>query len=480
MVSKPALHRHPLPPSQLLQLSLSISTKYPAKHHCRSAAALLSPSPSSSPALIYIPGTPSTLLEYSDQPTPFRQRRAFNYLSGVHSDADCSIIYNIATDTLTLYIPPIDPKTVQWTGMPKAPKEYLREFDVDRVVFSDRLRSEIAAWAGGGRSGTIFCLNKHLLPPQTPKTLSSITIDTSSLLPVLDSLRVYKSPHELALLRRAISISLSAHANVSSRVSIPNTPITHESQAEAIFVGTCIAHNARNQAYSPIVAGGANGATLHYTRNDMPLPMKVKGTPLLVDAACEWQCYCADITRTIPIASHTFSEPAQRIYDIVSEMQQVGISLTLPGKRWVESHLAAARVAVRRLLELGVFKNGSVDEIISSGTFRAFFPHGLGHFVGLETHDVEFHDDETVEGVWVADAKMRMMINRTLEKDMVLTVEPGVYFNRFNVGQFMKDPRHARYIDESVIEREGYWDVGGVRIEDIVLVLGEGNEVMSR
>lgn len=153
---------------------------------------------------------------------------------------------------------------------------------------------------------------------------------------------------------------------------------------DAIFKGFCLAQGAKHQSYAVIAASGANASTLHYCDNDQSLAGRQLA---LLDAGAEWNCYASDITRTFPI-SGKFSPEAASIYAIVERMQNECIQRVRPGVVFSALHLHACVVAITELMKLGILHGGTPSEIFKRGTVAAFFPHGLGHHVGLEVHDV--------------------------------------------------------------------------------------------
>lgn len=294
-----------------------------------------------------------------------------------------------------------------------------------------------------------------------------------------------------------MQISLGAHEQV--RVLAPHAE--NETQLQASFEGYCIAHMAKQQAYEPICAGGRNAATLHYVRNDQPLKDKQLA---LIDCGCEWQCYASDITRTFPV-SGVWTTEAKAVYAIVEEMQRAAIWQTLPGIPWGKTHYIAHQVAVRGLLKLGILRGADEEFLLQTGITKAFFPHGLGHFIGLDVHDVDEplweqsqshgeitgsddlpyisftatldgteHDTLIKHSLPEPWGRYHVSYPRVLAPGMVLTVEPGIYFCEWIIRDYLEHPVLGRYIDKKVLDR--YWDVGGVRIEDVILVTADGNE----
>lgn len=240
----------------------------------------------------------------------------------------------------------------------------------------------------------------------------------------------------------------------------------NETELEAVLLSQFVSKGSKNQAYSTIVASGRSAATLHYVRNDQPLEGKLN---LLLDAGCEIDCYASDITRTFPI-SGKFTAESRAIYEIVLKMQLESIAMLKEGVNWDDVHANAHRIAIDGLLQLGILKGGDREDIFRSKASVAFFPHGLGHYMGMDTHDTG--GDPNYED---ADPMFRYLRKRgPLPAGSVITVEPGIYFCKFIIDPALKDPATAKYIDAGVLER--YWDVGGVRIEDNVLITKDGCE----
>jgi Xaa-Pro dipeptidase len=307
------------------------------------------------------------MVEDDDQAKHFRQRRYFFYLSGCKLP-DSYLIYNIPQNHLTLFIPPIDPDSVIWAGLPESPEEALAKYDVDAVKLTNEVNPSLAAFG----------------PSQSITLLPFASTNLDSLRTAIDECRVIKDTHEVALIRKANQISTLAHlaAQKAARTA------TNEQELYGAFIGTCISNGAHEQAYHSICASGTSCSTLHYIRNDKPLRSRLN---ILMDAGAEYECYCADITRTFAL-SGTFTPESQTIYDIVKGMQSSCYTMMRAGMRWEDVHANAHRVAIRGLLNCGILK-GEENEIFEKRVSVAFFPHGLGHYLGMDTHDTGGHAD---------------------------------------------------------------------------------------
>ena len=214
-----------------------------------------------------------------------------------------------------------------------------------------------------------------------------------------------------------------------------------EYQVEAELMHEFIRNGARAPAYGSIVASGANACVLHYRENTAELR---KGELLLIDAGCELDSYASDITRTFPVNGR-FSGAQREIYQLVLAAQRAAIDSVRPGNGWNQPHDAAVRVLAQGMLDLRLI-GGSLDEVLEKETYKRFYMHRTGHWLGLDVHDA---GDYKRKGDWQA-----------LAPGMVLTVEPGLYIRAED-----DVPERLRNI--------------GIRIEDDVLVTDAGCEVIT-
>lgn len=255
---------------------------------------------------------------------------------------------------------------------------------------------------------------------------------------LLHEQRLFKSPEEIRVMRRAVEVSVRGHL----RAMRACRPGRHEYEIEAELAHEFALHGMRSQAYPSIVAGGANACVLHYTENNAVLR---DGDLLLIDAGAEYANYAADITRTFPVNGQ-FSKPQRLIYELVLEAQLAAIDAVRPGRRWIEPHEAAVKVLTRGLVRLGLLE-GKVSKLIKDEAYKKFYMHRTGHWLGMDVHDV---------GAYMIDGKWRELL-----PDMVLTVEPGLY------------------IASDCLDVDPCWRGIGVRIEDDVRVTKDGPDVLS-
>ncbi|MGB1801012.1 MAG: Xaa-Pro aminopeptidase [Gammaproteobacteria bacterium] len=255
----------------------------------------------------------------------------------------------------------------------------------------------------------------------------------------LHDMRLYKSRHEIKLMKKAAKISAAAHKRVISHCK----PGMYEYQLEAELLHEFMLNGSRAAAYPSIVGSGENGCILHYTENQDEI---ADGDLLLIDAGAEYHGYASDITRTFP-ANGKFSKAQRQAYDLVLKAQIAAIEQVQPGNHWNDPHDAAVRVLTEGMIELGILK-GDVDELIKDQVYTKYYMHRTGHWLGMDVHDV---GDYKVDNEW-----------RMLEPGMVLTIEPGLYMPAETKGLAKK-----------------WWSIG-IRIEDDVLVTKDGYEVLTK
>lgn len=260
----------------------------------------------------------------------------------------------------------------------------------------------------------------------------------SNLETLLHEQRLIKSDEEVALM--AASCELAAQAHVRAMTFCK--PGAFEYQLEAEIAHTFAMAGARSPAYNTIVGGGNNACILHYTENNQVLN---EGDLVLIDAGCELAMYAADITRTFPV-SGVFSEPQKALYNLTLKAQEAAFEAIKPGNCWNEPHDASVRVLTEGFIALGLLE-GETDTLIKEGAYKRFYMHRVGHWLGMDVHDVGAYK---VDGQW-----------RTLQPGMVMTVEPGIYVAP----------------DDEMVDEQ--WRGIGIRIEDNVLVTEQGHRILT-
>lgn len=254
---------------------------------------------------------------------------------------------------------------------------------------------------------------------------------------IVDEMRLIKSTQEIELMQIASKISAKAHTRAMQAVHPDMMEYALEAELNYIFGQYgCV------PSYNSIVGGGANGCILHYVENNQALK---EGDLVLIDAACEYECYASDITRTFPV-NGKFSAEQKALYEVVLASQYAAIDAVRVGNSYREPHAVATKILTEGLLDLGLLK-GELNELLETEAYRQFYMHGTGHWLGMDVHDVGAYK---TAGEW-----------RAYEAGMVVTVEPGLYI--------APD-------DETVDEK---WRGIGIRIEDDVVVTTHGPHVLT-
>ncbi|MGQ7273720.1 Xaa-Pro aminopeptidase [Marinobacter sp. V034] len=380
---------------------------------------------------------------------PFRQDSDFFYLTGFDEpEAVLVLIPGREHGESVLFCKERNPEKELWDGYLTGPEGAIEKFGLDDafpVVDID----EILPGMIEGRSRVYYPLGRDkAFDSQVMEWVQTIRskVRTGAQPPgefvalehTLHDLRLYKSPAEIKVMAKAGEISAEAHCNAMKKAA----PGVYEYQLEAELIHTFMTRGTRNTAYPSIVGGGRNGCILHYIENSAPLK---DGDLVLIDAGCEVENYASDITRTFPV-NGKFSEPQRALYEVVLSAQYAAIDAVRPGNHWNHSHEAALRVLTQGLINLGLL-SGSLEDALEQASYKPFFMHRTGHWLGLDVHDV---GDYRVGEAW-----------RLLEPGMVLTVEPGLYIAPDNTD-----------VDEK-------WRGIGIRIEDDVVVTKDGCRVLS-
>ncbi|MFV5368626.1 Xaa-Pro aminopeptidase [Acinetobacter junii] len=255
---------------------------------------------------------------------------------------------------------------------------------------------------------------------------------------LIDEMRLKKSAQEIELMQIASNISADAHTRAMQSVKPEMMEYALEAELNYIF-----GKNGCVPAYNSIVGGGENACILHYVENNKPLK---DGDLVLIDAACEYEFYASDITRTFPV-NGKFSPEQKALYNIVLDAQLAAIDATRIGNHYKYPHEVAVKILTQGLVDLGLL-SGNVNELVESEAFRQFFMHGTGHWLGMDVHDVGAykHGED-----W-----------RAYEAGMVVTVEPGLYIAP----------------DDETVEAK--WRGIGIRIEDDIVVTENGPLVLTK
>lgn len=379
---------------------------------------------------------------------PYRQDSDFYYLTGYpESDAIAVFIPNREEGEYVLFNLEKNPKEEIWTGIRIGQLGACKDYGVDQafpINKADAMVPELIK----NKERIYFNIGDHEDHEQimcwvaqlADKERAGINLpsDFINVGKIVHEMRARKDNEEIVLLRKTAEISAAAHIR-AMRVCKPGM-MEYELESEILHEYIC--NGARMPAFPPIVAGGANSCTLHYTQNDAQLK---SGELVLIDAGADYEHYCGDITRTFPVNGR-FTAEQKAIYQAVLDTQLAVIEHIRPGISWLELHRISERVITEKLVALNLLK-GEVNELMQKQAFKQFYMHYIGHWLGMDAHDVGKYK---INDQW-----------RLLEPGMVLTVEPGIYISpgRTNV--------------------ERKWHNIGVRIEDDILVTQNGYEILT-
>ena len=379
----------------------------------------------------------------------YRQHSDVVYLTGfLEPDTTLVLRPGAETERVVMFVRPRDPEMENWDGR-RAGVEGARErYGADAAYpsaelptrLSDLLANTEELHFGLGLDPEMdlmigAALVKLRKTERRGKRPPRVVVDPRT---ALHELRLHKRPEELAALRKASAISSEAHV-LAMRLGRPGV---FEHEIEALVNYTFRKHGGTGPGYSTIVGAGENATILHYIENRSAI---APGDLVLVDAGCEYDHYTADVTRTWP-ASGRFTPPQRTVYEAVLAIQKAAIAMVRPGTTIDDIHKHCVKQLTEVMLELGLL-TGSVDERVADQGYRKYYMHGTSHWLGLDVHDV---------GAYTRDGKPR-----PLEPGMVITVEPGLYV--------------AAGAGDAPAELRGI----GVRIEDDVVVTGDGHEVLT-
>lgn len=450
----------------------------------------------------------------TDNEPLFRQESYFHYLFGVR-EAGCYGAISLPDGCATLFVPKLGrdyevicgafPKPAQFEEMcarkkllrarrssrrtphPFAapPLPFARRYGVDEALHVEQmvpwLQQRLEASAGARvhvLSGVNSDSGASFPPPALPDHPAASAVlgryEGGQLYACAADARSRKGPLEVELMRYTYALSSAAHVS-AMRLAAPGVM---EYQLEAHFLHHCYARGgARQPAYTCICASGPNAAVLHYGHAGRPNARQLQaGEMVLLDMGCEYGCYASDITNSFP-ASGTFSADQRLVYEAVLAAQTAVVRAMRPGVPWTEMHRLAERTMLAGLQQGGLLV-GDVEEMVESGLGAVFMPHGLGHLIGVDTHDVGgYLPSRGHPARSERPGLRRLRTARALEAGMVITVEPGIYFIDALLDEALADPQTARFLDAEQLQR--FRGFGGVRIEDGVLVTADGAESLA-
>ncbi|GJQ80768.1 putative manganese ion binding protein [Trypoxylus dichotomus] len=398
----------------------------------------------------------------------FEQEANFLWCFGV-VEPDFYGTIEIPSGRSTLFMPKLDPMYGVWSGFVFSAEHFKKKYHVDEVLYFSELEQFlksksppfVVTLCGSHESTT-----KATLEANFPG-IQDFTLDRVTLYHVIIELRTFKTEYELEVMRYVSKITSEAHKSVMAM----SKPGTYEYQSEAQFLfyiysfGGC-----RHAAYTSSCASGRRSAIIHYGDASSPSDGQIKdGDMCCYDMGGQYFGYASDITCSFP-ANGKFTHDQKMVYNVVLKACMETEAACKPGVMWYDVYCLGLRTILEGLKAGGILK-GTVDDMMDAGIGRIFQPHGLGHLIGLDVHDV-------------GDAlpcyrtlKRTIRFERPLEKGMVFTIEPGCYFIDQLLDEVLADPEKVDFFDTHVLKR--FRHMGGIRIESVYVLTDKGLENIS-
>ena len=399
---------------------------------------------------------------------PMRQDSSFLYYFGQHRDGLVGVI-DIDNDEEWLFGDDIDVEDIVWMGFTPSVADLAAEVGIAKTAPMKSLISHLSS---------LTSKNVHFLPPYRFDTkiqiMDLLGIHPSQqkekaslkLIQAVVKMRATKEPQEIEVIERACDVGFAMHTLAQMLIKPGVTERLVAGQVDGIARSL-----AQGNSFATIFS--QHGEIMHGDPSDNKLE---DGRLVLCDAGCELEDYCSDHTRTMPVNGR-FTQRQVEIYSIVEECHDYVLDVAKPGVKYMDVHFAVCRRMTERLKELGLMK-GDTDEAVKAGAHAMFLPHGLGHMMGMDVHDMEGlgqiyvgFDEETRPNLEQFGTNCLRM-GRKLEEGFVLTDEPGIYFIPALIDDWKASGHCKEFINFDKLET--YKDFGGIRIEDDILITKEG------
>mgnify|MGYP001370729876 FL=1 len=392
---------------------------------------------------------PGADLQYrnADSAHAFRQESSFFYFSGFREPSSLiAIVKNDKGLSSIIFVPPKDKLKEIWDGYRAGPIGAVEDYMFDKAYDNNQIDSMMPDILHGSEQ-VLYSIGKKQGFDQkvidwttsaSSKDRHSKSINITNASSMIGNVRLIKDDHEIDLIKKACEISADAHIEAMKAVKEGD----NEQYIESLYIHEFSKRGGRYPAYTPIVAGGENACVLHYVENDKDLK---SNELLLVDAGCEYKMYAADITRTFPVGGK-FSDEQLKVYEIVLRAMNAAIDSVKVGNSIMMPQEISEKVITEGLVEIGIL-DGDPDELHKEGAYKDFYMHKIGHWLGLDVHDVGdyMEDDDFMK----------------FKPGMITTIEPGIYIS-------------------NSMDVDNKWKGIGVRIEDDILVTKDGNENLTK
>lgn len=406
--------------------------------------------------------------------SPLRQDSTFIYYFGQHRDGLAGVI-DADSGTETLYGDDIDIEDIVWYGKVDCVADLASQVGVARTAKRAALGEAMKAAQKAGRK-------VHFLPPYRHDTMIEICdalglhpsaqrgAASRELIDAVVRMRSTKEQREIDAIDRACDVGYEMHTEAMR--------LCREGVTER-YIGGRVDGIARSMAQQTSFATilSQHGEIMHGCPSEAKLE---SGRLMLCDAGCELDDYCSDNTRTTPVAPR-FTQRQREIYDIVVACHDHALNVARPGVKWYDVHMDICRMMTDKLKEVGLMR-GDTEEAVRAGAHAMFLPHGLGHMMGMDVHDMEGlgqqyvgFDDEVRPSTQFGTNCLRM--GRRLQEGFVMTDEPGIYFIPDLIDDWRAKGHCAEWINYPLLET--YKDFGGIRIEDDLLITADGCRFMG-
>ena len=407
---------------------------------------------------------------------PMRQDSSFLYYFGQHRDGLVGVI-DIDQDTEMLFGDDIDVEDIVWMGYTPSVADLAAEVGITKTARMKELTTYVQRQTANGKT-------VHFLPPYRFDTkiqiMDLLGIHPSqqkesaslTLIKAVVKMRATKEPQEIEAIERACEVGYAMHTTAQLLI---RPGVTER------FIGGQVDGIARSlaQGVSFATIFTQHGEIMHGCPSDARLEA---GRLALCDAGCELDDYCSDNTRTMPVTGK-FDQRQLEIYSIVEACHDYVLEVAKPGVRYADVHFAVCRLMTNRLKELGLMK-GDTEEAVRAGAHAMFLPHGLGHMMGMDVHDMEGlgqiyvgFDEETRPNLEQFGTNCLRM-GRRLEEGFVVTDEPGIYFIPALIDDWKASGHCKDFLNFDKLET--YKDFGGIRIEDDILITADGCRFLGK
>ncbi len=421
--------------------------------------------------IILLLGNNEAPANYPDNAYKFRQDSSFVYFFGLQHPGFAGIL-DVDSGEDYLFGDDVDMDDIIWMGPQPSVKELAAQVGVDKSYPFDKLKDFVGSAIAKRRKVHFLPLYRHdkmLLVEEMTGIRASMTPKHASveLIKAIVDLRSSKEPCEIAEIDKACDVGYEMHT-AAMRLCKPGIS---EQYIAGVLDGIASSYG-RMVSFATILT--QNGQTLHNHDHSHVLQ---EGRLMLTDAGAElMNCYCSDHTRTVPVGGK-FTARQRDVYSIVLACHDKALELARPEVTYMSVHLEVCKVLAQGMKDLGLMK-GDVEEAVAAGAHALFLPHGLGHMMGLDVHDMEDlgqcyvgYDDEIQPSAQFGLSSLRM--GRRLKEGFVITDEPGCYFIPALIDKWRAEKIHADFLNFDAIDK--FKDFGGIRLEDDILITPEGS-----